>query len=146
MDPARAAPLQIFSARQVLALKLGVLALLLVAPALVGWSVWRESAYQLLSEPVAQPIPFSHKHHVGDDGIDRRYCHTAVETGRHAGLPSTHICLSCHSQLYTQATALCTWLLLVALSGVDYATRPHEPAAFQRALQLPSFGPQEVQR
>jgi hypothetical protein len=28
-----------------------------------------------LAEPVAQPIPFSHKHHVGDDGIDCRYCH-----------------------------------------------------------------------
>src|SRR5437763_632656 len=26
-----------------------------------------------------QPIPFSHKHHVTDDGIDCRYCHTAVE-------------------------------------------------------------------
>src|SRR5437773_8396100 len=27
-----------------------------------------------------QPIQFSHKHHVGDDGIDCRYCHTSVET------------------------------------------------------------------
>jgi len=26
-----------------------------------------------------QPIQFSHKHHVGDDGIDCRYCHTGVE-------------------------------------------------------------------
>jgi cytochrome c oxidase subunit 4 len=44
------------------------------------------------------------------------------------------------------ATALCTWLLLVALSGVDYATRPHEPAAFQTPRQLPSLGPTQVQR
>jgi cytochrome c oxidase subunit 4 len=34
------------------------------------------------------------------------------------------------------ATALATWLLLVALSGVDYATRPHEPAPFQQPRQL----------
>jgi hypothetical protein len=27
----------------------------------------------------AQPIPFSHKHHVNDDGIDCRYYHTSVE-------------------------------------------------------------------
>lgn len=27
-----------------------------------------------------QPVPFSHEHHVGQDGIDCRYCHTAVET------------------------------------------------------------------
>jgi caa(3)-type oxidase subunit IV len=34
------------------------------------------------------------------------------------------------------ATALAMWLLLVALSGVDYATRPHEPAIFQQPQQL----------
>ena len=28
----------------------------------------------------AQPVQFSHKHHVGDDGLDCRYCHTSVET------------------------------------------------------------------
>jgi len=26
-----------------------------------------------------QPVQFSHKHHVGDDGIDCRYCHATVE-------------------------------------------------------------------
>ena len=26
-----------------------------------------------------QPVPFSHKHHVGELGIDCRYCHTSVE-------------------------------------------------------------------
>ena len=26
-----------------------------------------------------QPVPFSHEHHVGDLGIDCRYCHTSVE-------------------------------------------------------------------
>ena len=29
------------------------------------------------------------------------------------------------------AVALCTWLLLVGLSSIDYLTRPPEPAAFQ---------------
>ena len=35
------------------------------------------------------------------------------------------------------ATALATWLLLIALSGVDYATRPDEPAAYQPPRQVP---------
>ena len=26
-----------------------------------------------------QPVPFSHRHHAGELGIDCRYCHTAVE-------------------------------------------------------------------
>jgi hypothetical protein len=36
-----------------------------------------------------QPVQFSHKHHVGDDGIDCRYCHTGVETSAVAGIPPT---------------------------------------------------------
>ena len=51
-----------------------------------------------------QPIPFSHKHHVKDDGIDCRYCHTSVETSGFAGLPPTETCMSCHSQIWTNAT------------------------------------------
>ena len=37
------------------------------------------------------------------------------------------------------ATALATLLILLALSGVDYATRTSEPAAFQSPRQAPSF-------
>ena len=80
---------QVFSRRMQLGIQLAVVVLFLSFPALVGFGVWRESAVQRLGEPVAQPIPFSHKHHVGDDGIDCRYCHTSVEVSRHAGLPPT---------------------------------------------------------
>jgi len=44
------------------------------------------------------------------------------------------------------ATALGTWLLLVSLSGVDYATRPHEPALFQLPQQIPGLQTKEVHR
>ncbi len=47
-----------------------------------------------------QPIQFSHKHHVGDDGIDCRYCHTGVENSAYAGIPPTKTCMNCHSVLY----------------------------------------------
>jgi Cytochrome c3/Cytochrome c7 and related cytochrome c len=53
-----------------------------------------------------QPVPFSHKHHVSDDGIDCRYCHTTVEISQNAGMPSTEICMTCHSQIWTHAAAL----------------------------------------
>lgn len=55
---------------------------------------------------IDQPVPFSHEHHVGGLGLDCRYCHTAVETSAVAGIPSTHICMTCHSQLYTQTAML----------------------------------------
>jgi hypothetical protein len=51
-----------------------------------------------------QPIPFSHKHHVKDDGIDCRYCHTSVENSGYAGLPATEICMTCHSQIWSNAS------------------------------------------
>jgi cytochrome c7-like protein len=50
-----------------------------------------------------QPIQFSHKHHVGDDGIDCRYCHTSVETSAFAGIPPTKTCMNCHSVLFNNA-------------------------------------------
>ena len=37
------------------------------------------------------------------------------------------------------ATGLATLLILLALSGVDYATRASEPAAFQAPQQVPAF-------
>jgi hypothetical protein len=47
-----------------------------------------------------QPVQFSHKHHVGDDGIDCRFCHTSVETSAVAGIPPTKTCMNCHSVLF----------------------------------------------
>ena len=54
----------------------------------------------------AQPVPFSHRHHAGDLGIDCRYCHSSVENGPHAGLPPTATCMTCHSQIWTNASML----------------------------------------
>jgi hypothetical protein len=51
-------------------------------------------------------VQFSHKHHVGDDGIDCRYCHTDVETSAYAGIPPTKTCMNCHSVLYNNAAYL----------------------------------------
>ena len=55
---------------------------------------------------VDQPVPFSHKHHAGDLGLDCRYCHTGVETSAVAGLPPTETCMTCHSQIWTNAAML----------------------------------------
>ena len=54
----------------------------------------------------SQPVQFSHKHHVSDDGIDCRYCHTSVEQSSFAGIPSTKICMSCHTQIWAESPIL----------------------------------------
>ena len=53
-----------------------------------------------------QPVPFSHRHHVGELGLDCRYCHTSVENSSFAGLPPTQTCMTCHSQIWTNAAML----------------------------------------
>jgi hypothetical protein len=75
----------------------------------VGWAV---SA--LVTSPYAsgvgvavqQPVPFSHKHHVSDVGLDCRYCHASVERSSFAGIPPTKTCMNCHAQLFTEAPIL----------------------------------------
>src|SRR5688572_31351557 len=54
----------------------------------------------------AQPVPFSHKHHVAGLGIDCRFCHTTVEVAASAGMPSTKVCMTCHSQVWADAEVL----------------------------------------
>lgn len=53
-----------------------------------------------------QPVPFSHKHHVSGLGLDCAYCHTSFADGPRAGLPPTHTCMTCHSQIWTNAPML----------------------------------------
>jgi hypothetical protein len=81
-------------------------------------------------QPIQQPIAFSHKHHVGDDGIDCRYCHTSVEKSGFAGMPSTSICLSCHSQLFVDSPAL---------APLHESARTGRPIEWVRVHDLPDF-------
>lgn len=56
--------------------------------------------------PPEQPVPFSHKHHVTQIGLDCRYCHTSVEKAAYAGIPATETCMSCHTQVWADAPML----------------------------------------
>ena len=77
-----------------------------------------------------QPVQFSHKHHVGDDGIDCRYCHTAVETSYSAGIPPTQTCMNCHSQLWADSPYL---------EPVRASFRENKPIEWERVHDLPEY-------
>ena len=47
----------------------------------------------------AQPVPFPHDVHVGQLGMDCRYCHSFVEVAAHSNIPTTQVCMNCHSQV-----------------------------------------------
>ena len=84
---------------------------LMSAVAIVGgialWGLWPRTDFaRNLRSAVAQPVPFSHQHHVAGLGLDCRFCHTSVEVAADAGLPPTYTCMTCHSQVWTQAALL----------------------------------------
>ena len=77
-----------------------------------------------------QDVPFSHKHHAGELGIDCRYCHASVETAADAGLPPTHVCMTCHSQIWTGAPMLAPVRESLALN---------RPLRWHRVAQVPDY-------
>ena len=110
-----------------------VLIAIVVGPFLLiglAYAVMRSSYVTGQNVTLHQPIPFSHKHHVGDDGIDCRYCHTSVEKSAFAGLPPTTTCMTCHSQLFTNAAML---------APVRNSLAEHKPIHWQRVHRLPDY-------
>ncbi|HKE17281.1 MAG TPA: cytochrome c3 family protein [Kofleriaceae bacterium] len=53
-----------------------------------------------------QPVPYSHALHVGELGLDCRYCHTTVERAAHAAVPPAQFCMNCHATIRTDSAAL----------------------------------------
>ena len=100
---------------------------------LVGYA-----AYQVNQSPyftdvnvaAQQPVPFSHKHHVTELGIDCRYCHSSVEKSAYAGIPPTHTCMTCHSQIWTSADML---------EPVRASYRTNQSLAWARVNSVPDF-------
>ena len=121
---------QAFSQSTVLTIKLFFIAALILFVAAIAAGRWYISPDVAMHQPVAQPIPFSHKHHAGDDAIDCRYCHTSVEKSSFAGLPSTQICLTCHSQLYRDSPML---------TPLHASMRDDKPIQWNRVHDLPDF-------
>ncbi len=78
----------------------------------------------------AQPVPFSHEHHVNGLGIDCQYCHTSVKESAFAGIPPTKTCMTCHSQIWTNAAIL---------EPVRASWRDEKPIEWTRVHKLPDF-------
>src|SRR5207249_5107460 len=89
------------------------------------------SSYETMEAvPREQPVPFSHEHHVGGLGIDCRYCHTSVEVSSNAGMPPTYTCMTCHSQIWTNAEML---------APVRQSLADGKPIVWNRINDLPDY-------
>lgn len=96
---------------------------------LIG-AIYRSSYVTRTNVVRAQPVQFSHKHHVSGLGIDCRYCHPSVESGAFAGMPATETCMHCHAYVWADSPML---------APVRESYRSGTPIAWTRVHDLPDF-------
>lgn len=77
-----------------------------------------------------QPIAYSHELHAGELGIDCRYCHTNVEKGAKATIPSTDICMNCHKAIKTQSPEI---------KKLQQSWQNNQPVQWVRVNALPDY-------
>lgn len=118
------------SANTIARLSIFSFAAALVVAAWLGYLIVRSPYETMQNVPREQPVPFSHEHHVGGLGIDCRYCHTTVEKSAFANIPSTKVCMNCHSQM---------WASSPTLEPVRESYRTGRSIEWTRVNDLPDF-------
>lgn len=78
----------------------------------------------------SQPLPFSHKLHAGDLGMDCRYCHSQVEQSAHANIPAPATCMNCHSLILKESEKLLP---------IREAVATGKPLQWVRVHKLPDY-------
>lgn len=77
-----------------------------------------------------QPVPYSHELHVGQLGLDCRYCHNTVEYSDQASIPPTQTCMNCHTQIRRDSPQLVPlW----------HSYETGEPVMWRRVHDLPDY-------
>jgi len=105
---------------------------LVTVPVYLVLLAWYGGSPKTLSagyQPV-QPIEYSHAMHVGQLGMDCRYCHNTVERAARAAVPPTQTCMNCHATIRTTSNKL-------VLFREDYANGM--PIPWQRVHNLPDY-------
>jgi len=77
-----------------------------------------------------QPVPFSHRLHAGDLGVDCRYCHYTAEVSPYAAIPPTAVCMNCHVQVLPDSPRL---------ARVRHSAETGEPIEWVRVHMLPDY-------
>ena len=92
-----------------------------------------------------QPVPYSHRLHAGQLGIDCRYCHTGVERSPVAMVPPVQTCMNCHALVRTDSPRLApireSWCARVPLDQRTDQNCPGVPR--ERRAQLEDGQPVE---
>jgi hypothetical protein len=77
-----------------------------------------------------QPVPYSHKLHAGDLGMDCYYCHFTANKSAYAAVPPTETCMNCHTRVKPQSPRL---------QKVRDSYTSGKPIEWVRVHRLPDF-------
>lgn len=82
-------------------------ALCIVGGTLVaGVTYYATPKYLRVGYQPVQPVAFDHALHVGQLGMDCRYCHTFVDRSEHSNVPASSTCMNCHNQVLADSPKL----------------------------------------
>ncbi len=101
-------------------------------------SLWRLPDNQQGYSP-QQPIDYSHRLHAGELGIDCKFCHAGAETSRHAGIPSTSVCMKCHKVVTRAKDAPEEPVVSVEIQKLHDSFNRGEAIPWVRVHKLPDF-------
>ena len=77
-----------------------IVGIILIKTAVVlGVTYYATPKYTRVGYQPTQPVAFSHALHSGQLEIDCRYCHTFVDRAAHSNVPTTQVCMTCHSMV-----------------------------------------------
>jgi len=77
-----------------------------------------------------QPVPYSHRLHAGELGLDCRYCHASVEVSAVANVPPTAACMNCHRVVKRDSEKL---------APIRDSAASGRPMRWVRVHELPDF-------
>jgi hypothetical protein len=87
-----------------------------------------------------QPIAYSHELHVGQLGLDCRYCHSTVDKAAHAAAPTTSTCMNCHSRVRAKSPKLVALFESCGWSDEKRACRDDgPPIQWTKVHDLPDY-------
>ncbi|MBB5353798.1 hypothetical protein HNR46_004061 [Haloferula luteola] len=90
----------------VLPFKIAICVLSLGAGVVAAFSYYATPKTLVVGYQPSQPIPFSHRIHVEQVGLDCRYCHSFVDVSGHSNVPTSNTCWNCHRHVQTQSPKL----------------------------------------
>ena len=113
-----------------LPLQIIIFVCVLGAIATAGATYYMTPSYTRVGYAPVQPVPYSHALHVGQLGLDCRYCHSDVDKSGFANLPTAQTCMNCHNQVKKDSP-------LLAVVRNSYETG--QPVPWVQIHSLPSY-------